>query len=306
MKTAYNNMDFSLLASLPKVASLGEVIVLNDNFDSPIHLDVNKGYTYTGTNNKLVSTITTLVCLEGRIEITNNLKPYTLKANDAVVNNSGTIGELKSMSADTRFLLMVLNNNFYFPFITQGDTAELLRGLADYPVCHLNDNEVRQAVGIYNGMKQLLNQEEKPLYVYEIAKGMVQAFSFTIFSRLMSERSKNQESMKRHEGNRSHEIYTNFLREVERNYMKQRDIKFYADRLCLTPKYLSQIVYKESGSYAGEHIKSYVIVEAKALIKSHNYTMQQISDMLNFTSLSFFSKYFKAATGFSPMQYQNQ
>lgn len=295
-------MDFNLLASLPKVASLGEVIVLNDNINSSIHLDVNKSYTYSGINNKLVSTINYLFCLGGRIEITNNLKPYILQAGDVVVNNSGTIGELRSMSADTRFLLMALNNNFYFPFITQGDTAELLRGLADHPVCHLNDAEVRQAVDIYNDLKLLLNQEEKPLYIYEIAKGMVQAFSFTIFSRLMSERN----SIKHRDGNRSHEIYTQFLREVERHYMQQRDIKFYADRLCLTPKYLSQIVYKESGSYAGEHIKSYVIVEAKALIKSHKYTMQQISDMLNFASLSFFSKYFKSATGFSPIQYQNQ
>ncbi len=58
-----------------------------------------------------------------------------------------------------------------------------------------------------------------------------------------------------------------------------------------------------SGRGAGEWIKDYVVLEAKALLKSRLYTVQQVSDRLHFANASFFAKYFRAATGLSPRQY---
>jgi AraC-like DNA-binding protein len=92
---------------------------------------------------------------------------------------------------------------------------------------------------------------------------------------------------------------------VQENYVRERAISFYADRLCVTPKYLSQVVKQISGRLAGEWISDYVILEAKALINSHKYTMQQISDMLNFANQSFFAKYFKEKAGCTPSSYLN-
>ena len=75
--------------------------------------------------------------------------------------------------------------------------------------------------------------------------------------------------------------------------------------MCLTPKYLSQVVYAVSGGrYAGEWIRDYVILEAKALLKSGQYTIQQVSDMLNFANQPFFGVYFKKAVGCSPTAYR--
>ena len=84
----------------------------------------------------------------------------------------------------------------------------------------------------------------------------------------------------------------------------ERSIGFYAERLCLTPKYLSQVVHAVSGRHAGEWIRDYVILEAKALLKSGQYTTQQVADMLNFPNQSFFGVYFKKAVGCSPKAYR--
>jgi AraC-like DNA-binding protein len=92
---------------------------------------------------------------------------------------------------------------------------------------------------------------------------------------------------------------------VEQHFTHQRGIEFYADQLCLSPKYLSQVIFRESGNYAGEHIKRYVITEAKVMLKSKKYTVLQICDALGFESQSFFTKYFKNATGMTPTQYQH-
>ena len=91
---------------------------------------------------------------------------------------------------------------------------------------------------------------------------------------------------------------------MRQSYTKERSISYYADRLCVTPKYLSQIVRKVSGRFAGDWITDYVILEAKALLKSRKYTIQQIADRLNFANQSFFGKYFKEKVGCSTSEYQ--
>ena len=103
---------------------------------------------------------------------------------------------------------------------------------------------------------------------------------------------------------RQEEIFEKFMYEVRTHYTKERSVSFYADRLCMTPKYLSSAVKEASGSLAGEWIDQCVILEAKKLLKSSDLTIQQISQELNFANQSFFGKYFKHHTGFSPSEYK--
>jgi AraC-like DNA-binding protein len=101
-------------------------------------------------------------------------------------------------------------------------------------------------------------------------------------------------------------LVENFTTLVRENYRMQRETAFYADKLCLTPKYLSEVIKSASGKSVPEWIDDYVILEAKALLKSTNMTIQQISEELNFPSQSFFGKYFKRNTGMSPKAYREK
>ena len=75
---------------------------------------------------------------------------------------------------------------------------------------------------------------------------------------------------------------------------------------CLrcVPGYLSTVVRTCTGRIASEWIERHVAQEAKALLKSTNMTVQQISNELNFPSQSFFGKFFKRLTGLSPKEYR--
>jgi AraC-like DNA-binding protein len=96
-----------------------------------------------------------------------------------------------------------------------------------------------------------------------------------------------------------------FIELVQENYRNERLIGFYADKLCITPKYLSKLVKDNTGRSAGEWIDSHVILEARAMLQSSDMTIQQIAASLNFPNQSFFGKYFKRATGLSPKQYRS-
>ena len=97
-----------------------------------------------------------------------------------------------------------------------------------------------------------------------------------------------------------------FLHLAQSYYKEQRGLEFYADKLCITPKHLSKIIKETTGKPANDWIDEHVALEAKALLKSTNMTISQISDELNFPSQSFFGKYFKRVTGMSPSEYKGK
>ena len=81
---------------------------------------------------------------------------------------------------------------------------------------------------------------------------------------------------------------------------------FYANLLCITPKYLSSVIHEVSGKYATEWIDEYVIFEAKALLKNYNITIKEICQKMNFSTQSMFAKYFKKHTGQTPRDFRKK
>ena len=104
--------------------------------------------------------------------------------------------------------------------------------------------------------------------------------------------------------NRKEEYAEQFLSDLSKNHKRERSVKFYADRLHITPKYLSGIVREVSGRLASEWIEEVVINEAKNMLSNTSMTIQEISDELNFSNQSFFGKYFKEHTGISPKAFR--
>lgn len=99
-------------------------------------------------------------------------------------------------------------------------------------------------------------------------------------------------------------ITNNFLREVRQHFKNERKIDFYAEKLQLSSNYLSHKVKEATGKTAGEWIDEHIALEARALLKSTNMTIQQIADILNFPSQSFFGKFFKRVVGVAPKHYK--
>lgn len=91
---------------------------------------------------------------------------------------------------------------------------------------------------------------------------------------------------------------------VKAHYTKQRLLDFCADKLCFRSKYLTTVVKRTSGTSAMEWNRRFVILEVQALFKSTNFTVQEISDKLNFFSQTFFGKYFKQLVNVSPSEYR--
>jgi AraC-like DNA-binding protein len=82
-------------------------------------------------------------------------------------------------------------------------------------------------------------------------------------------------------------------------------VKFLADKVHLSPSYLSDLLKKETGKNAQEHIHYYLIEEAKSLLLNSDKNVSEIAFNLGFEYPQYFNKLFKQKTGKTPMEYRN-
>lgn len=103
----------------------------------------------------------------------------------------------------------------------------------------------------------------------------------------------------------SEEIFISFYALLQKNYIEQHNIGFYADSLNITTTYLSRIVKTISGRTVMEYINEMLAIEAIWLLKFTPLTAAQIADRLNFSTTAAFDKFFKRMRGCTPLSVRN-
>ena len=87
-------------------------------------------------------------------------------------------------------------------------------------------------------------------------------------------------------------------------YREHREVTYYADRLCVTSKYLSEVSKKASGYAANYWINRYTILDISRQLRNKSLTFVQISDMFGFSSPAYFSRYVQQNLGVKPSDYR--
>ena len=102
------------------------------------------------------------------------------------------------------------------------------------------------------------------------------------------------------------QLHHRFVTLVKQYGLTEHKVEFYADRLCITPNYLSSIVRRNSGLTVMQWINRHIIQQAKLQLKYSDLPVWQIAESLNFPNPSFFSKLFKRETSMTPGEYRNR
>lgn len=105
---------------------------------------------------------------------------------------------------------------------------------------------------------------------------------------------------------RAIDLYNAFVSLVAEHYRKAHNVTFYADKLCITTRYLSQITDKVVGKSPKQIIADYLMSEAKSYLDTTRLTIQEIADKLGFSSQALFCKFFKTQESTSPSEYRSK
>jgi AraC family transcriptional activator of pobA len=285
----------------PRVAQYGKKVILNDSFEQ----DWN-WYPFSEMQKdkpiKQSSTITYFVLLDGEVNTTKNMVEFDLHSGDVIVNASGVFSVVNNISPHAKFFFIAVDEDFLFSIFSKFDTTQLRDMLINQPMCHLSDIRTRELLQIYKALKYRLNHFQSDPMQEEIVRGYLQAFSFNVYSELLINHRQKRKGSKE-KSFRKQEIFANFMKLLKEKYAQEHKINYYADRLCITTRYLSKVVKEVSGQFASEHIDNFVLNESKHLLRSKKYTIMQVSEMLNFSSQSIFCRFFKKLTGYTPKEY---
>jgi AraC-like DNA-binding protein len=118
----------------------------------------------------------------------------------------------------------------------------------------------------------------------------------------LNNRTENNEESHTHE----REVFLKFINLVHKFSKQERSLGFYADKMCISQRYLGTLISNASDTTAKEWIDKSVVAEAKVMLKHSDMQVAQISEALNFPNASFFCKFFKRLTSTTPQEYRNE
>ncbi len=103
---------------------------------------------------------------------------------------------------------------------------------------------------------------------------------------------------------KGHLLVKALLQLIEENYQKNLSINEYAAMLHITPNHLTQMVKKVTGNTSAKLLQNKVILETKRLLIHTEMTVTEIAETMSFSDQSYFTKFFKKASGITPLQYR--
>lgn len=236
------------------------------------------------------------ICCTGRCDLRLNLQDLEVESPMLITLMPGQIVEGMSHSANFDGYAIILSKRFIDMLNLPGWQQQYM-ALYNNPLNKISQDKLQHVHIFYTILHKAASDEENPFRL-QVIENLIRVFYYGGVSKF-------------HQYGRDKTPYKNsiverFMDLVQEHYREERLIGFYADKLCITPKYLSKLVKENTGRSAGEWIENHVILEARAMLQSSDMTIQQIAASLNFPNQSFFGKYFKRATGISPKQYRHQ
>jgi len=239
------------------------------------------------------------VCLNGYTRIGVNMQEYYMGPGSLAIAMPDQIIQSIEISDNYQGIVIAVSRRYtdeIFPKIKC--LLPFFFYTKEYPCLNLEGDELNYIMEYYNMFWERVNDSENKS-TKDVIQALLCAMIYEVHN-IYTVRIPRKIQKK----NRKDVIYDQFMRMLSEHYRVERSVNYYAKALCLTPKHLSSVVKKISGKTAGEWIDSFVIFEAKSLLRSSQLNIQEIADELNFANQSFFGKYFKHYTGMSPKEFR--
>lgn len=242
-----------------------------------------------------------VLCYSGKAQFTISKHNYLIKENDFVLWTIDSEISDVLYSPDFNADYLLVTRNFFIENNPQ--TAWATKSyiyIKSSPVFSLEWKDFELLQADFSRFREQLSGNTH-LFRREILGRQMQIFLFDLWNIYANEINRQEQL-----SNISANLFSHFLDMVRQYVTKNREVRFYANLLCVTPKYLSEVIRKGSGKSALYWINGYATQEIVSMLKSPDMTLSDISDHMNFYSQSHFSRFVKKMLGVSPSEYRNE
>ena len=235
------------------------------------------------------------IITNGRARVLINLIEYIFRPNYISLIAPGSIIQIIETSQDFDAHMMAIEHNF----LPVSGKEEFFAHFLQRKKNLLLPLTTTEQVQIENFITVMWDVLQEPVFRKEVIQHLLAGLLYNI-EYIAKNKGQSESSPLTHQN----DIFQRFISLVNTYSKTERNVSFYADKLCLTPRYLNTVIRQASQQTVMDWINQSIILEAKVLLKHSNRLVFQISDELNFPNPSFFSKFFKRMTGMTPQEYQ--
>lgn len=242
-----------------------------------------------------------ILCLGGQGSIFINEKEYIIGPNIILFIPSNYIVRTTSNENQNKYNFKVLffSSNL-IPSRTIAKDYQIVIEIRKRSCIKISAQMMNELVLYYDFLK---NKSEKPATIFKekIIKNLLLTYLIKVTEAYaLSDHSDNELTK-----SRGIVITEQFFELVSIHFKEERKLNFYADKMCVSVKYLSQTIKKTTNQSAISWINQSVIYKIKHLLKTTDMTAAEIANHLNFPNASFFGRYFKDHTNATPNQFRN-
>lgn len=234
----------------------------------------------------------------GVVHIEVNFIKYELKENTVITMVPQSTIKCIDASDDFCGSFLVTERDFSVEVMTRPEPS-YLDFVRNNPIEFIPKHRIEATHTSLGNIVYFLYHNEG-MHRMQIVKNLVQALFLEIYDVTKAKFLENKPK----EISRRNEIFMNFIHLVYDFGDKHREVGFYADKLCITTRYLAGIVRNIAHETAKDIIDRHCVQEIKTLLLTTNQSIQSISIELDFPDQSFFTRYFKKLTGMTPKDFR--
>ncbi len=238
--------------------------------------------------------------VRGRVYVECDMKPVIFQPHDIAVLPPHHILYTRESSDDYQAMLIVMSEDFQQEMKRR--YVEIYRDNFHYfetPSISLNEEQYAVVSQLY-GMLKTVSDKNSPHRM-----DMLGSLLSVLFMQLQDFRHEN--GIPDHQPSSHELLFNKFYQAITEHYRESREVHYYANLFHLSPKHFATVIKQHTGVNALQWISSYVIIQAKKMLRYHQeMTIQEISSRLGFIDQASFSRYFKTNAGMSPKEYREQ
>lgn len=241
-----------------------------------------------------------ILCLHGEASCRVGDKEVEVKRGDIFFGRPNQFLEDTRASLDFEFVGILMSPAYFESILLLGGISNSRYVVQENPVIHIKEEDIDLFMADYNFLSRKLRCEKKPHHKDSV-KLLLQGLVYEFFDCI-----EDQLKAIPYSYTSSEMLFQRFMTLVMEQTPREREVRNYADQLCITPKYLSVICKQQSGQTASTIINNLTIEYIKRTLRSTNKSVKEIAHEAGFQNLSFFGKYVRRELGMSPREYRTR
>jgi AraC-like DNA-binding protein len=237
---------------------------------------------------------------EGWLTIVYNGMEINLQADDLLIYSPGMSTVIIAASENYRALCLLADEHVTLETPVVRD----LVNIAYIPIVQLHKPKLSLPHATALHMAEKMREVIAYLHSDHLYKKEILRMLYAIFL-LDMQNAQQKSGVQRKISQRVEEIFIGFIRLLPQHFAEHHDIAFYANKLHITPVYLSRVVRQVAGRTVIDYINQMLLMEASFLLRTSTMSISQIADYLHFADTPSFSKFFSRLKGQSPREYRS-